>query len=133
MHTIPTVKIIGGIGAALLVGAVAMDGINSGDMRTIGAVLVLSALGTMALRKLARPTAAAYELGRSDGYREGYADGRKIGRPVVVQLPVACRKDAATRGCGAATGRRKPVGVGPGMSMPVESAKWGLTGADSPS
>lgn len=112
MHTIPTAKIVGGIGAALLTSATAMDGIDSGDVRTIGTVLLLAALGTLALRKLSRPTTAAYELGRSEGYRDGYADGRKIGRPVVVQLPVTCRKDATARGCGA--DRPRPATSDPG-------------------
>lgn len=124
--------VLGGVGAALMIGAATLDGsIDSRDLRVLGAVIVLYALARGCVARVARPTSAAYELGRADGYREGYEDGRKVGRPVVVKLPVACRKDAAHSGCGAAAARNGSAGTTPADLAPVESPAWRLTGADS--
>jgi hypothetical protein len=117
VHTIPTTAtIIGGIGAALLASAAILDGLSDGDMRVMGAVLVLTALGTTALRRIARPTTAAYELGHSEGYQQGYRDGRKVGRPVVVKLPTTCRENAAAHGCGATSSHGQPIPTPPGLN-----------------
>lgn len=84
-------RVIMGAGAALTMSGVLEDGrVDATDLRSVGAVIVLTGIALVLTQHMSKPFDASYELGRSDGYREGYDDGRKIGRPTVVKLNSRC-------------------------------------------
>lgn len=60
--------------------------IDSADIRAIAILIILAGLGSLAHARAHRPTRAAYELGHGDGFAAGYEEGRRVGRPTVVQL-----------------------------------------------
>lgn len=76
---------------------------HASDFRMLGAVGLLAALGEMRLHRLPRSVTAAYELGHTDGYRDGYEEGRRT-RPTVIPMR---RTEAGSGGHFPAMDRRR--------------------------
>lgn len=93
-----------GIGAAVMLFGIIEDGdVDQSDLRAIGVLVTMTGVAWLIARRVTRPTTAAYELGRADGYREGYSDGREVGKPVVVRFP----ERAVSTGRHAASGKEE--------------------------
>jgi hypothetical protein len=136
----PIVPIVfSALGLAITADGVVQDGrFDASNMRIVGLLMLLTSLGVFALRYLNRPASAAYELGRSEGYRDGYADGRRVGRPVVSKITrCACGRvsispqNVDARGITTTAGRNGAVAAGTGSSPSLDSAEWMTGGADS--
>lgn len=55
-------------------------------LAVVGCTALLAAFVLILRNKGDRNIDAAYEQGREDGYRRGWDDGRRIGKPVVIPL-----------------------------------------------
>lgn len=77
--------VVTGMGLAVL--GAWLDGLAPRDICMIG--LTLACMGVIVACNMlikGQPSAAAYELGRLEGYQEGWHDGRGTNAPQVVQL-----------------------------------------------
>lgn len=131
---------------------IALDGkVDASDIRSVGVGAAVIGLGWLLehrntmklaaqLAEVAKET-AQYQLGRRDGFEEGYQDGRRVGRPTVVKMAGrrcgSCKRgslvpvDVDSLG-GEPTSARVAAGVATaGASEPVDSPEWeGIPAAD---
>jgi hypothetical protein len=52
----------------------------------VGATVLLAAVGWLLAVRHGKPASDAYEQGHQAGYDKGYCEGRRVARPVVVDL-----------------------------------------------
>lgn len=91
-------------GGLLIVATIVADGPNDAAFRLIGMMLIV--LGYMELRIARIPYGTAlYQLGHTDGHREGYEEGRRAQLSVV---PIRCPR------CQDGAGSKRPTEAGTG-------------------
>ena len=99
-HLVHLIALAGGL---LIMAGIAGDGwtVQDTTLRTLGLLGVLVGYTEWRMGRIPHKT-AVYELGRQDGHREGYEEGRRA-RLNVVPLPAPCpRCQDAAAGTGAA-------------------------------
>lgn len=128
-----TVLAAASLGTAVMLSGIFEDGtVDSSDVRTIGAVLILASLLPWVVAKLPRSTRAAYELGRADGYRDGYDEGRLVARPVVVPMRASQTvPDVVPCGLGTESPCRAHGDAPEGCGARIDSRGWSGDGVGS--
>lgn len=86
----PYIEIIGGSAAGVasfFYGAVRDAGFGPSTARALGMLLILGSLLGWVSHRTQRRDRIVFELGRMKGHQEGYSEGRRVGKPIVVPFP----------------------------------------------
>ena len=92
------------LGAVVLAATIAVDHFTISDLERVGMILLLLGYTEARMRRLPRRT-AMYELGRMEGHREGYDEGRRARLAPVTHLHPAGDLHAAKDKLAAAADR----------------------------
>jgi hypothetical protein len=77
-----------GIGYVMLGVGILGDGrFSLSDLRVLGMSTIMCSLLWFFVSRTRRVEDDVYEAGRKAGYADGYINGRRVARPVIVRLP----------------------------------------------